>query len=533
MESPFVRTQDVILEKTENEVAAVLVHKTELLRLRNRLHSPLLRLPVETFIHVLSYIMGGTEHPRVWRPIFSTCYGIHIMMCTTSELWRKANFTVDRVAYCALERSTGNIQEITANLQAWGGRKDEWTQNVLDFCRDNLVLHGYMLHTVNLCGLPSDMAHWSWIFERPLPRLHNLKIHFYPLDDRKGDSLSTPVVLQLPTDLPLRVLDIRNATLPWSSNLFTGLTELHLAFGDCGTFVEISEGELLGILASPQLERLSLEDLMPKIPVIDGRQEYTPTRIARLPSLTFLKLDNLPDLVGYILSHMDIPAIVSFEVRTLLSAWEAEQCLEWFFPDDRLSSRLFPDPPVFEVWPDSGDGMWDSLKVKIGGAKIQFDFDMDEAENYSNAIMSCIHPLVPPSVTTLRLDHSGLDEEEWVEFFGSHPKVRSIECTKSAWGPVSESLWDALSPDGAHGIPLCPLLESISVFNDPAYTPLLNCPRNRKNAGYELRYLKLWGVGDELAGEFRLLVEELQVFSKPIDPCEKVRFISLDEPGTR
>ena len=529
MQPPFVKTEDAALEKTEDEVAAALVHMMELLRFKNWLRSPLLRLPIETITHILSYIMEDMEYPHVWRPIFSTCYRIHTIMCTTTELWRKADFFLDRVAHLVFVRSMGNLQEITADLRAWGDWRDEWTQYIVGFCRDNLVLRGDNLHKVELYGSPSDVAYWSWIFEPPLPRLSNLKIHFFATDDEwNEDSLSDPVLLELPTHLPLQVLDLRNATLPWSSNLFTGLKELYLVFRDCDEPAEISEDELLRIFeASPQLERLSLGDLILRIPVTGGQLQYTPIRIARLPSLVFLKLNGLPMDVGYILSHMDIPAITSLEIRSQPSFWEVERCLDFFFPDDRLPNRLFPNPPVFEVWPDTGEGMWFSLKSTIGSAKIQFDIDSDDTETSCSTIMTCIHPLIPPSVTNLRLDYSGLGEEEWEVFFASRPEVRSIESTKSAWYPVSDSLWDALSP-GPGGIILCPNLDSISVFNNPATASLLNCLRNRKDAGFRLKYLKLWGVSDELAGELRLLVEELQVFSKPVKLSEKVRLVPMD-----
>ena len=420
MESIFVKAGDATLEKIENEVAAVLIHKTELLRFKNWLRSPLLRLPAEIVTHILSDIMEDIDHPYDWRQVFTTCHRIHTIMCTSSELWWKADFVLDKGAHLAFARSMGNLQEITADFRTFGDWQEGHTQNAVDFCSQNMVLYGHKLHTVNICGLPSDVVHWSWIFERHLPRLHHLKIHFFAPVGGRG-SLSDPVVLELPTDLPLWVLDIRNAMLPWSSNLFTGLSELCLDFSDCDALVEISEDELLGIFdASPQLERLSLTDLTPSNPVA------APTRTVQLPSLTFLRLDDVPQFIGYILSHMNIPAIASLDVHFQLSFWEVEESLDAIFPDDRLPNRLFPNPPVFEVRPERVGGAYDSLKVKIGSAKIQFDCDTDDAETSFTEIMSCVHSLVPASATTLRLDYSGLDEGEWVEFFGLHPGVRSI-----------------------------------------------------------------------------------------------------------
>jgi len=118
------------------------------------------------------------------------------------------------------------------------------------------------------------------------------------------DVVSDPIAVQLPNDMPgLRVLDLRDAVLPWSSNLFTGLTELHLDYRD--VFVSLVEDELLRILeTSPQLERLSLMRVGETVPT-GGDKQLHPKRITGLPALIFLKLDNDPKVVGFILAHMD------------------------------------------------------------------------------------------------------------------------------------------------------------------------------------------------------------------------------------
>ena len=153
------------------------------------------------------------------------------------------------------------------------------------------------------------MTHWSWIFEQPLPCLRRLKIHF--LAEWEDGPLSNLVVLELPTDLRLRVLDLYSAILPWSSDLFIELKELHLDFSNSDTFVEISEDELLGIFdASPQSERLSLASLTLRIPTVDDQRQYPPTRMVQLSSLTFLKLANAPWFIGYILDCMDTPQLL-------------------------------------------------------------------------------------------------------------------------------------------------------------------------------------------------------------------------------
>ena len=216
MASTFVKTDEVTLKNTEGEVATVIFHLKKLLRLRNRLCSPLLRLPVETTVRILSYTMKTMEYSSTWRPIFCTCHQIRNIMRTATELWWKANFSWHRIVNLAFLRSKGCPQAIIADLQPWDYEKNAYARKALNFCRDKLSLHGHRLHTLELCGEPSDIAHFSWIFERPLPRLDHLKIHFFPpLGEYENElPLPDPVALQLPTDLLLRALDLRNATLP-------------------------------------------------------------------------------------------------------------------------------------------------------------------------------------------------------------------------------------------------------------------------------------------------------------------------------
>jgi len=532
MASAFVKTDEDTLERTEDALATVLLHLKKLLRTKNRLCSPLLRLPTETIIRILSYVMEEIENFCVWQPIFSTCHHIHNIMCAATELWWKANFSWDKAAELVMARSEGCPEAITVDLESWDPWRDPRGRKAPAFCRNRQRLGGHRLRTLEFFGEPSDMVYFSWIFERPLPRLHHLKIHISSPLDEEDEELPPlePVALQLPTDLPLRVLDLCNATLPWSSNLFTGLSELHLDFSGCDTTVEISEDELLGILgASRQLESLSLVQVGPGVPIGDGGLELTPTRTVQLPKLAFLKLDHLPESVGYILAHIDVPAIICLEIHSLVFSQEVEWSLGLFFPDGRFPNRLFSNPPVFGIGITGEDGPCGPMKVNIGGINIWFYSDPQEQETAHDTILTYVTPLVPPSGTILKLGDFKSNEQEWREFFRSHPEVHSIESSELLPAPMPESLWDALSPAGADAVPLCPKLELISLLNNSVSTSLLNCLLNRKNAGFRLRYLKLREVDDELVKELALLVEVVE-YVKILDSQEKkVGFDSIYE----
>jgi len=297
----------------------------------------------------------------------------------------------------------------------------------------------------------------------------------------------------------------------------------------------MTEDELLRILhASPQLERLSLVQIRQTIPA-NGYQ-LPPKHVVRLPVLTFLKLDNDPKVVGYTLAHLDIPALASLDIHSRVSDWDIVRSLDHFFPDDRLPGRLFSDPPVFELGRPCLYEENPSLKFSIGSLKVQFDFNAYDAEASHNVTASCIL-LVPPSVTTIKLELAKLNVQEWKEFFRSHPEVRSIEYTELRGEPMSKSLWDALSPaEDDDQVVLCPRLESI-VCNVNTGTervkPLLISLSYRGSAGFKLRHLKMRGRWIyKIVGIIRPLVEVLEVdFPNKLE--QKVSLISMQELGMR
>jgi len=532
---------DAFSRGTGREVVAVLFHMRKLLRVRNRLSSPLLRLPTETIVRILSFLMADLDrcyYGRVWSSIYSTCHRIYRIMCSATELWWKVDCTRNRVAHFTFVRSRGCPRVIISDLRFVN---DGWlanTERMLDHWKDELEFRGHRLHTLEFSGSPSSLDHFSWILERSLPRLERLKINVTSED---AFPLQNPVVLELPMDTPLQVLDLYNVTLPWSSQsqLFNGLRELNLDFEDCDPVVTIPEDELFGIFdASPQLERLSLVRVGHEIPVRNG-QSLPPKRILQLPNLVSLKLDNTPTVVKYTLTYMDLPVIASLEIRSRVPFDIAQTLNSHLFPDDRIPTRLFPNPPTFAVG-IVDEGLEASTEIEIGGIKLRFDFPFGHGERGRNIVMSCLPRLVPPSVTTLKLDYTKLDERGWRDFFTSHPEVRSIECAEFCTISVSRSLWDGLSPagEGDASVP-CPRLESISITSyvqDMLFTPLSNCLRNRQTAGSKLRCLKMTDYHqfmtnmDGFHEEFGPLVEAVEA-SKPRRFARRVSPVSMRELG--
>lgn len=486
-----------LLQKSTGEVMTVLVHMKKLLRARNKLCSPLLRLPTEILIYILSFIMAGLDpcpHPLVWMSIYCSCHLIHNTMRSATVLWWRVDCTYVKTADFIFTRSNGGPRVIFSDLRSGCEQQCLKTERLLDIWRDQREFRGHQLHTLKFYGSPSSFSHFSWILERRLPRLEHLIINIVDsTEDPLVEPWPDPVPLELPMGISLRVLNLRNVALPWASqaHLFGGLRELHLSFKDCEPTVTIPEDELFGIFdASPQLERLSLLRVGHEVQVGNGRP-LPPKRVIQLRNLTSLSLDNDPIVVKYTLAYMELPVISSLHIRSLVAPHITQTPTNLFFPDGRLPARLFTNPPRFAVGSIPIEGPVDSNGVSIGSFTLWLDFPPGHGELGGNSLMSHITQLAPPSITTLVLDHANLGEREWRDFFRSHPEIRSIQST--VFYDLSESLWDALSParEEDTGI-LCPKLESIfiALFTwGMSFTALADCLRERQHHGFKLRRL--------------------------------------------
>jgi hypothetical protein len=516
---------DALLRKTKMEVVAALVHMKKLLHVRNWLCSPLLRLPAEIIVRILSYIMARLDsysHPHAWMPIYRTCHHIHSIMRSATELWWMVDFTHGKKTHLVFVRSKGSPRVILSDLRSMSEERLSGIERLLDRWKDGLGLRGHRLHTLEFYGGPPSFRHFSWIFKQSLPSVKRLKVNINDSLEDDMAPLKYPVFLELPADMPLRTLDLRNVVLSWSSHshLFNGLRELHLSFVDCNHVVMIPEDDLFGIFdASPQLEQLSLLRVGHEVPVRNGRP-LPPKRILQFPNLASLRLDNNPIVIKYTLAYMDLPVINSLDIHSFISWDVAHTLIDLFFPDVNLLARLFPDPPIFEVR-TLGTESDASIETDIGAIRLRLAFPFGQGERGRDIVMSYIPHLVPQSVTTLQLECTNLEEWTWRHFFTFHSEIQSIHCTELSGIPVSAALWNALLPAGGEGAGVpCPRLESIyitSFTRDVPFTPLSNCLRNRQTAGSKLKYLDILDYHGLLADvrgfheEFGPLVETAKV----------------------
>jgi hypothetical protein len=108
---------------------------------------------------------------------------------------------------------------------------------------------------------------------------------------------------------------------------------------------------------------------------VGGDKPLHPKRIVRLPGLAFLKPDNDPKAVGYILAHMNTSVPTSLETHSYVSGWDVAQSPNRP-PGDRLPRKLFSDPPIVEVGRHHHYQGVPSLGFSIGSPKFRFDFNV-------------------------------------------------------------------------------------------------------------------------------------------------------------
>lgn len=344
------------LQQSTQEFMAVLVHTKKLLRVRNQLCSPFLRLHTEIVVHILSFVMAELDYPpqsSIWKPIYCTCHHIHNIMHDTTALWWNVDCLHHREANFIFTRSEGGPRVLHSDLRSASEQLCFEIEDLLDIWRHKPGFRGHRLRDLDFYGPSSTFFHFSWIFEQPLPRLESLKINLVDsFEDSEVEVLPNPVPLELSVGMSLRVLDLRNVTLSWSSQsrFFGSLQELHLNFEDCERIVTIPEDELFGIFdASPQLKHLSLIKVGHEVPVDRNGTPLPPNRIIRFPNLTSLILDNDPMVVKYTLTYMELPAIDSLHINSIVTSNITQTPTNMFLPDGRLPGRLFSNPPTFTV----------------------------------------------------------------------------------------------------------------------------------------------------------------------------------------
>jgi hypothetical protein len=115
---------DAALEETNEALALARLHLGALLRVKNRLRSPLLRLPTEIIVYILSLTNLGYYHD--WRSILIACHRINEIMREATEIWWKVTYDCTPrslwAAYIAIARSKGTPRVLVADLSSWASK---------------------------------------------------------------------------------------------------------------------------------------------------------------------------------------------------------------------------------------------------------------------------------------------------------------------------------------------------------------------------------------------------------------------------
>jgi len=216
----------------------------------------------ETTVRILSYIMEDTEHSTVWRSIFSAYHHTHDNTCSTTELWWKANLSWAGCRSLRSRRHGGAPDDVCG---VTGGTRIP--KKPLTFTGTSWYFMVTGFTRLNSAGGPPTSLTFSGFSKHPLPHINRPNIYFLrPLGEDESEPPCRTRYLCHFDGSAVTVLDLRKVRAALLIQTFTGLSELHLDFAECGPFVEVSEEELPGIFyASPRLESLSVR-VKPRLP---------------------------------------------------------------------------------------------------------------------------------------------------------------------------------------------------------------------------------------------------------------------------
>ena len=124
MDNSHVKTVDDALDQTDTARTVALVHLRKLSRVKNRIRSPLLRLPTEIIVHILLFVNDRGYHSD-WQVIFQACQHVFELMLTQTGVWEaclleKVSGSSLRTAHIAFVGSNGNRRPSRASPHGVG-----------------------------------------------------------------------------------------------------------------------------------------------------------------------------------------------------------------------------------------------------------------------------------------------------------------------------------------------------------------------------------------------------------------------------
>ena len=346
------------------------------LRLRNTQHAAILRIPGEILVSILRQVIKTSPgYQEAMQLVTSICYFLRVLVFGTPELWGFVNMG-GPLGPLFLQRCKGNPISVVPYFMEGSPEANARILTCLNYWRNIPNLHLTRVELIEFCGTRENFAAVSWIFNYYMPNLETLKLAsgvlvkgiILPLEEDTEVWNINPNTQRTLKDVHLQLIFI-----PWGSNIFYGLSTLHLDYrGFIPGATSIPMDAFLEVLShSPRLEKCSLYFAIPLCHSREMLRNIGAIRKVNFPLLEELTLFDKILNLAYLLRHLRFPT----KTKTLLKVEAPPDQL-----DDLFSTLLPPGSrPVDRATRLAlrHDSVHEYLALEAGKTTIQYLNELD------------------------------------------------------------------------------------------------------------------------------------------------------------
>jgi hypothetical protein len=513
------------------------------LRLRNTQHAAILRSPPEILVPILRRVIKTSPgYQEAVQLITSICYCLRALVFATPELWGFINMS-GSLGPLFMERCQANPISVVPYFTETDSEANARIYNCLNRWKNMPNRHLTRVELIEFCGTRENFAAVSWIFNYDIPNLETLTL-------ASGPMVTTSVLgLEEDMDMEAEVWNINPSTrrtlknvflqqifVPWGSNIFYGLSTLHLNYrGFIPGATSIPMDAFLEVLShSPRLEKCSLHLAIPHCHSEELLRDTRPTRTVNLPLLEKLVLVDNTLNVAYLLRHLHFPATTKTTLRVDTPPDQLDGLLSILFP---------PNSPTADratrivLQPNSLNS--DRTDLEIGHTKIQYLHHLDELpigpNNTTHTTFTI--PLVEavrragPEVRFLkiRLDCELMPAAVWKDILEHLPNLEELVYMPGEDGDHQWPAFWTLCQTGENGL-ICQSLRTLRIVDLQGIPPdPVGCLAARWKLGRPLDVFqfRMWNCERPLARHF---IPYLRPFVAQLifEIIEKKRVVSLN-----
>ncbi|KAF9646619.1 hypothetical protein BDM02DRAFT_2986659 [Thelephora ganbajun] len=498
------------------------------LRLQNSQHAAILRVPNEILVSILRRVIKNSPgYESAALLITSICHYLRMLAFGTPELWGFVNMR-GSLGLIFLQRCQWNPISVVPYFRE---RDTEGTTRIytcLDYWKNVPNIHLTRVELIEFCGTRENFAAVSWIFNYHMPNLETLTLASGVLVEGFILDLDPEDVevwnVNPSTQRTLKDVYLQQILVPWASNVFYGLSTLHLDYrGFIPGATSIPMDPFLEVLShSPYLKKCTLYFAIPQCHGRELLQDTRPNRIVELPLLEKLTLFDKTLNVAYLLRHLHFPTATKTLLKVDTPPDQLEGLLSTLFPLD--SSPMYHTSRV-ALHQNFTHGRRPVLE--IGDTAIQYLNERDVLvitpndiahTTFALPLLEVVHRAGPGiRVLTIRLDRGLVTRPEvWRDLLEHLPNLEELIYGSPEDGDHQWSaFWNLLCQTGGDGL-ICRSLRTLRIISTRGIpSDLVGCLAVRCNLGRPLDVfqLRVWScersAAQQIIAHLRLFVVQL------------------------